>query len=411
MIPIRKLISSILICLIGLVVFMNAGDEVFGVGNLQAVKDTIGSSSPGATNIAHEVKFRLPINSLAITSTDYITIDLGNFSDVSVATNITGIYGGTPVFSLVGKEAKITGIIVDPGVELTVTGITATNPASLANFGVTIIISEDINGLIVKNIGTVIASGSDGSFSVTASIDPPVASLVISGYTSPGTFVTFTNNGAVIGTDSAGPTGFFSQVFTGLQPMTHSLRIYGVDQSLRATAPIFLEIYTPIYQETTISDIILPPTIELDSNVVIRGDDLVVSGSAVPNGDISLLTESYLRNYSTTVDVNGNWNYTIANTIDYLPGDYRAYGIVQSGSLQSLAGTALGFTVTSQATTPTPANCNIAQADLNCDTHVNLFDFSILMYYWGTTQPAGDINNDGVVNLFDFSIMMYYWGT
>lgn len=405
--PLRGFIFFILIALF----FIIAKIEVGAVGNLQSLRDILGTAVPGANGVAHEIKVTLPINSLQISTTDYIIIDLGNFSNVTAPTGIEGVYGGNPVFSLDGQEAKITGILVQPGIEITITGITATNPVAIANYGVTVIVSEDEAGLLIKNVGNVLASGTDGSVSVTASIDPPVASLVISGYTSPGTFVTFTNNGTVIGTDAAGPTGYFSQIFRGLQPTTHQLRIYGVDQSARATAPIFLEIYTPIYQETTVSDIILPPTIELSDTVIVQGDDLVVKGSAVPSGDINLFTESFLRSYASTVNAAGDWSYTITDTADYLPGDYRAYGIVQSGSLQSLAGTALGFTVTATATTPTPAICNIAQADLNCDAHVNLFDFSILMYYWGTTQPAGDINNDGVVNLFDFSIMMYYWGT
>ncbi len=381
------------------------------VGNLEAMKDIIGSAIPGAGNVSHEISFRLPFNSLHIATSDYIIIDMGNFSNVTEANQVTGIYGGTPVFSLDGSEVKITGILVESGIQLTISGITATNPGSPMLYGVTVIVSEDEDGMLIKNVGTVLASGTDGSVSVTASIDPPVASLAVSGYTSPGTFVTFTNNGTVIGTDTAGPSGFFSQIFTGLQPMTHMLRIYGIDQQGRATAPFFLEIYTPIYQLTTVTDIILPPTIQLSDTVVLQGNHLVVSGSAVPSGDLSLFTESPMRSYSTTVNPLGNWAYTITDTADYLPGDYRAYSIVQDGSLQSLAGIALGFSVTALATTPTPANCNISQGDLNCDTNVNLFDFSILMYYWGTTQPAGDINGDGVVNLFDFSIMMYYWGT
>jgi hypothetical protein len=48
-------------------------------------------------------------------------------------------------------------------------------------------------------------------------------------------------------------------------------------------------------------------------------------------------------------------------------------------------------------------------ADLNQDGKVNLIDFSILLYYWGTNNPCADQNQDGIVNLVDFSIMMYYW--
>jgi hypothetical protein len=49
------------------------------------------------------------------------------------------------------------------------------------------------------------------------------------------------------------------------------------------------------------------------------------------------------------------------------------------------------------------------RSDLNCDGRVNLADFSILMYYWGTSWTPADTNKDGIVGLPDFSIMMFDW--
>jgi hypothetical protein len=46
---------------------------------------------------------------------------------------------------------------------------------------------------------------------------------------------------------------------------------------------------------------------------------------------------------------------------------------------------------------------------LNADKKVNLTDFSILLYNWGTKNPCADQNHDGNVNLIDFSIMMFNW--
>ena len=48
-------------------------------------------------------------------------------------------------------------------------------------------------------------------------------------------------------------------------------------------------------------------------------------------------------------------------------------------------------------------------ADLNKDGRVNLTDFSILLYYWGTDNACADQNQNGIVDLVDFSIMMFYW--
>ena len=49
------------------------------------------------------------------------------------------------------------------------------------------------------------------------------------------------------------------------------------------------------------------------------------------------------------------------------------------------------------------------EADLNQDERVNLTDFSILLFNWGTDNPCADQNQNGNVDLIDFSIMMYYW--
>ena len=50
-----------------------------------------------------------------------------------------------------------------------------------------------------------------------------------------------------------------------------------------------------------------------------------------------------------------------------------------------------------------------AEADLNGDGRVNITDFSILLYHWGTDNECADQNQNGVVDLIDFSVMMYYW--
>lgn len=403
-----RTLPSILFCILICLMFPKYG---LAIGGLNELQDLINNTSGTATNVEHQISFTLPYNALQISTSDYIIVDLSAFSDVTIATALDGIYGGTPTFSLSGTDVKITGITLLPGYSLTINGITATNPAHQAGYQVTVVVAEDSAGSIIKNVASTRATGTPGSITVSATVDPPVASLSITGYSAPGTFVTFTDSGSVIGTDSAGPTGFFSQLFTGLQPATHSLRIYGVDQLGRATAPIFLSVYTPIYQQTSISNILLPPTLELDENSISPGTDLIAFGTSVPNGTLTLLTDSPLRSYSAAVDSAGDWNYTITDTSDYIPGDYRAYGIVQSGVLQSLASTAIGFTILSSGgLTPTPAGCNISHGDLNCDNIVNLNDFSILMFYWGTNQTAADVNSDSLINLTDFSIMMYYWG-
>lgn len=57
------------------------------------------------------------------------------------------------------------------------------------------------------------------------------------------------------------------------------------------------------------------------------------------------------------------------------------------------------------------ASCN-SHGDINKDGHINIVDFSIMMFYWGQTDPANpcvDLNHDHLVDITDFSIMLYWW--
>lgn len=56
-----------------------------------------------------------------------------------------------------------------------------------------------------------------------------------------------------------------------------------------------------------------------------------------------------------------------------------------------------------------PRFCRIA--DLNCDTAVNLIDFSILIYWFDRSDPPRhvDLRKDGKIDIRDFSVMAFYW--
>src|SRR6266550_1917182 len=47
--------------------------------------------------------------------------------------------------------------------------------------------------------------------------------------------------------------------------------------------------------------------------------------------------------------------------------------------------------------------------DINNDGTVNVFDLSMLLTHWGTSDAASDINHDGTVNVFDLSPLLSHW--
>lgn len=380
-------------------------DSFFGLS------DVISANTLAASESAHKISFTLPTNSNPIRKNDYIRMYFQHFSDVTAPTHVFGDYAGFPLFSVSGKYSQLTGIRVQPGAYISIEGIQTTNPADENDFQVVVMVTEDSNFNIIKNIGNTIATINRGSVNITASIEAELSTLVISGYTSPFAFLIFSESNSVLGTDTSNQSGSFVKYFSGLQPTTHNITFYSVDQFSFNTSPQPISIYTPAFLETTISNQLLSPTVSINDYIINQGDDFVASGSAVPGGQITLLTDTPLRSYIASAAADGSWNYTINNTSDYYLGDYRAYALVQTGGgLQSLTSPSLLFTITTASASGTACG-DISQGDLNCDSEVNLQDFSILMYYWGTRDASADINADTIVNLNDFSIMMYYWGT
>jgi len=73
---------------------------------------------------------------------------------------------------------------------------------------------------------------------------------------------------------------------------------------------------------------------------------------------------------------------------------------------------ALQFSVSTQTIQPPPSG-QCGRSDLNCDSKVNLIDFSILLFYWDLTDysknPRVDIDKNGDIGLKDLSIMLYDW--
>lgn len=385
--------------------------HVFAALGLSSLMDITNNSNPSET-ATHVYSFSLPSNAVQISTSDYIQISLDNYSDVTIATGITGQYTGTPTITLDGKTIKITNIIVTPGANIVVNGITATNPAALGYQTSQVLVSEDEAGLIIRNIGYVQATTSISSVTVTANIDTPQAIITISGKTAPATFVYFIEDGIIKGTDYSDYQGNFAQIFLAQSPGDHIFDIYSIDSNDLNTSPMELNFYAPVSQVTSVSDFILSPSMQISSSTISQGDDLVASGSAIPGGQITIFTDTPLRTYSASAAASGLWDYTITNTSDYIVGDYRIYGLVQDGyGVQSINSNSINFSVVSGSSGGGTQCGDITHGDLNCDGSINLIDFSMLMYYWGTNDVTTDINNDGLVNLTDFSILMYWWGT
>jgi hypothetical protein len=159
---------------------------------------------------------------------------------------------------------------------------------------------------------------------------------------------------------------------------------------------------------TTIAGVYIAPSIDTDKKSVRQGEDILIFGQTVPGTTVNIhinSEEEHIVSASSTDE--GAWDFTF-NT-EPLEEDFhtaKAYFEIEvdGNTIQSGFSKSVSFAVSQlggEAVCP--------EADLNQDGRVNLTDFSILLYYWGTDNPCADQNQNGSVELIDFSIMMYYW--
>lgn len=159
---------------------------------------------------------------------------------------------------------------------------------------------------------------------------------------------------------------------------------------------------------TTISGVYIAPSIDIDKQSVRQGEEIRIYGQTVPDIGVEVHIHSESQFIEETNSVaTGDWelyfntepleeDFHIAKALFEVEADGN---VIKSGFSRSISFYVGGVEGT--------ALC--PEADLNHDERVNLTDFSILLYYWGTDNECADQNQNGNVELIDFSIMMYYW--
>lgn len=245
--------------------------------------------------------------------------------------------------------------------------------------------------LLLLPMGPIFAAPDPVNISISVSGTQRDTSVTFLGFASVGAFITIIDNGSVSGTTSANSVGGFSKTLTSQIAGTHSFSISVQDTSGRTAPDYGFIMNLQANAETVIGNILLPTTIDVQAGQRVR-----LFGAATPNTEITVFVHSNPVTEAFGAGTTGAWSHYINAPLD--PGDHTAYGRISTqGGLMSINSNTVNFNVT----------CKIA--DLDCSGRVDLVDFSILMYYWGTNNITADINADGIVDLTDFSIMMYYW--
>ena len=238
--------------------------------------------------------------------------------------------------------------------------------------------------------------------------------VIIEGHAYANSDVTILVDGEVEGTARASDDGEFEYTVYKASPGATTFGFWAEDS--RGTRSI---VYTTTFQVTqnavtTVSGIVLPPTITADRTSVKPGETIVFAGQTLPNATVILqvLTDG-VESATGQIESDELGDWELALGTDNIEAEkfhaakvyfkFTENGVItQSGFSQALSFYVGLEDIDTELFT-----------DLNVDGKVNIIDFSILLFHWGTdgrdSSPPADINRDGRVNLTDFSIMIFDW--
>ncbi len=257
---------------------------------------------------------------------------------------------------------------------------------------------------------TVTGSASVGVSAVVIdqNVVPTNPSVEFHGVVSPNATVTISRDGTVVSSQLASSTADFVAVLLDQPAGPQNYLISAVDTSGAALAPISFSLTLVVNTNTIITGVFLGPSIRIDKSAVKLGQYVTVAGMTAPSSDVSVTIHStQAKSFTVTADGSGRWS-KLVNTDDVGVGTHTAQARAVLGGSQISAVSA----VVSFAVNPLEQCDGKKTADVNCDGHVDLTDFSILLYFWQQTNPRNsrvDINADGRVDVIDFSIMLYQW--
>lgn len=232
--------------------------------------------------------------------------------------------------------------------------------------------------------------------------------ISIQGKAYPNATVNILIDGESVGTVRTNSKGeFLFNVST--EPGTASLSFWANDARSIRSATVNTTFDVTQGAVTNLNGILIPPTISTANATVNPGDIITLSGQTVPNVSVEISIDNGKKTLTTISDASGNWSAQFdTGTVSIDTHTAKARFIIAGGALktESTYGTALSLFVG-------VAGKATSNSDLNRDGKVNLIDFSILIFWWGTpggnSNPPADINQNGKVGLEDFSILLFNW--
>lgn len=258
------------------------------------------------------------------------------------------------------------------------------------------------------------SSGGGGGFeSTNGPYRSGDAEVVIRGYAFPGSIVHALVDGFDAQNTRASGDGSYSMTITEIARGVYTFGVYAVDSSNIKSSTFSTSFTVTGGRTSNLSNINVMPSIKVSPNPVTPGETLTVSGSSIPNAEITVENQNEKNSgskkiFTTTSNSSGKWTLAI-DTTGFTKGTYK----IRAKSVQ-LSGLALSTNFSDYTFYGVGQSADVPlSADLNTDGKVNLTDFSILLFWWGgdggNSNPPADINRDKKVNLTDFSILLFNW--
>ncbi|MBI2037759.1 MAG: hypothetical protein HYT15_02405 [Candidatus Magasanikbacteria bacterium] len=212
------------------------------------------------------------------------------------------------------------------------------------------------------------------------------------------TYIVAPSESSVINED-----GSFVIIVTGLIRADYlfALRAYdknGINSgALAFSVPFYVNLPGDLFE---VKDILIPPTMVFEKALITKNDVLKIDGYALPDNVVELEVDGE-KFQDTKATQSGFYNFNVDATV-LAYGEHRAQ--VRQTTLdgkKSGFSTSRVFKLSKQPTLKT---------DFNNDGKVNINDWSIFLFQWGSdndeSRLKNDLSGDGKVNIFDFSIFL-----
>lgn len=232
-----------------------------------------------------------------------------------------------------------------------------------------------------------------------------VGSVSIIGIAYPESTVSVYNDGVLASSVKASENAKFQIVLSNVVAGPHTIGLNSTDPNGRKSLTVTFTVNVMANTTVILSDLLLPPTIDISSAQLSPGDTLRIFGEAQPDSVVNIHVFSSEIINKTISDSEGSYELSF-NTSPLAEDNHttKSRAIVSkvatpfSQVLQFFIGKILSRGGTS---------------DINNDSKVNIKDFSIMLYWWNTKSSAGldkaDLNHDSKVNIVDFSILLFQW--